>query len=90
MLFIIVGACWSLPALAIAGVAAVVLLLVRALVKGVVLVAGAHWSGISLRQSFALTLALTPISVSALVLLADLQISHPAFAIMELLRPIVV
>ena len=102
MLFVIVGASWSLPMLAVGGVAAIVLLLARVLVKGVVVVAGAHWSGISLRQSFALTLALTPISGTALVLLADLQISHPAFAvqvapivfsaiaIMELLGPIVV
>lgn len=102
MLFVIVGACWSLQALAMGGLAAVVLLLVRTLVKGTVLAVGAHWSGISLRQSFALTLALTPISGTALVLLADLQISHPAFAnqvapivfsaiaIMELLGPVVV
>nr|WP_295784278.1 cation:proton antiporter [Rhodoferax sp.] len=102
MLFVIVGACWSLQALALGGLAAGVLLLARTLVKGAVVVAGAHWSGISLRQSLALTLALTPISGTALVLLADLQVSHPLFAnqvapvvlsaiaIMELLGPIVV
>ena len=102
MLFVIVGACWSLQALALGGLAAGVLLLARTVVKGAVVVAGAHWSGISLRQSLALTLALTPISGTALVLLADLQTSHPGFAsqvapivlsaiaIMELLGPIVV
>jgi Kef-type K+ transport system membrane component KefB len=102
MLFVIVGACWTPEALALGGLAASVLLLARTLVKGAVVVAGAHWSGISMRQSLALTLALTPISGTALVLLADLQISHPTFAnqvapivlsaiaIMELLGPIVV
>jgi len=102
MLFVIVGASWSVQSLVVGGVAALVLLLVRALVKGLVVTAGARWSGISLRQSLALTLALTPISGTALVLLADLQISHPSFAtevapivfsaiaIMELLGPIVV
>lgn len=102
MLFVIVGASWSVQSLVVGGVVAVVLLATRAVVKGVVVVAGARWSGISLRQSLALTLALTPISGTALVLLADLQISHPTFApqvapiifsaiaIMELLGPIVV
>lgn len=102
MLFVIVGASWSVQSLVVGGVAAMVLLLVRAVVKGVVVAAGARWSGISLRQSLALTMALTPISGTALVLLADLQISHPTFAtevapivfsaiaIMELLGPMVV
>ncbi|MES2581937.1 MAG: cation:proton antiporter [Pseudomonadota bacterium] len=102
MLFVIVGASWSVQSLVVGGVAAIVLLLARTVAKGLVVVAGARWSGISLRQSLALTLALTPISGTALVLLADLQISHPAFAtqvapivfsaiaIMELLGPIVV
>lgn len=102
MLFVIVGASWSVQSLVVGGVAAVVLLLARTLVKGLVVTAGARWSGISLRQSLALTLALTPISGTALVLLAELQLSHPIFAmqvapivfsaiaIMELLGPIVV
>ncbi len=102
MLFVIVGASWSVQSLVVGGVAAVVLLLARAIVKGLVVVAGARWSGINLRQSLALTLALTPISGTALVLLAELQIDHPAFAtqvapivfsaiaIMELLGPVVV
>lgn len=102
MLFVIVGASWSVHSLLVGGVAAMVLLLVRTAVKGLVITAGARWSGISLRQSLALTMALTPLSGTALVLLADLQISHPGFApqvapiifsaiaIMELLGPIVV
>ncbi len=102
MLFVIVGASWSVHSLVVGGVAAMVLLLVRTLVKGLVITAGARWSGISLRQSLALTMALTPISGTALVLLADLQISHPTFAtqvapivfsaiaIMELVGPMVV
>lgn len=102
MLFVIVGASWSVSALALGGAAAVLLLLARTLVKGLVVATGAHWSGISQRQSVALTLTLTPISGTALVLFADLQSSHPAFAsqvgpvvfstiaIMELLGPVVV
>ncbi len=102
MLFVIVGASWSVQSLVAGGLAATVLLLVRTVVKCMVITAGARWSGISLRQSLALTMALAPISGTALVLLADLQISHPAFAtqvapivfsaiaIMELLGPIVV
>ncbi|QTN26167.1 cation:proton antiporter [Rhodoferax sp. AJA081-3] len=102
MLFVIVGASWSVQSLVAGGAVAVVLLLVRTVAKGLVVTAGARWSGISLRQSLALTLALTPISGTALVLLAELQLSHPIFAmqvapivfsaiaIMELLGPIVV
>lgn len=102
MLFVIVGASWSLQAFMLGGAAAGVLLLTRAVVKGAVVATGAHWSGISLRQSLALTLALTPLSGTALVMLTDLQLSHPGFsaqvtpvvlsaiAIMALLGPVAV
>jgi hypothetical protein len=52
----------------------------RGLAKAGVVLALANWSGISQRQGVALSLALTPMGGSALVLLTDLQLSHPAFA----------
>lgn len=102
MLFVIVGASWSLSALAVGAAAAGVMLLARAAAKALVVTGLARWSGIGLQQSLALTLALMPISGTALVLLADLQFSHPLFApevapiifsaiaIMELAGPIAV
>jgi Kef-type K+ transport system membrane component KefB len=102
LLFVIVGSSWSLEALSAGGLAAAVLLAMRALAKGLVVVGLARWSGIEMRQSLALTMALTPISGTALVMLADLQLSHPEFsdkvapiilsaiAIMELIGPILV
>ncbi|MDN3920212.1 cation:proton antiporter [Roseateles violae] len=86
MLFVIMGAAWS-PASLVAGFAvAALVLIVRALTKVLVLAATAHFSGIAQRQSFALAMGLTPISVTSLVLLADLQLSHPAIAA-ELVAP---
>ncbi len=102
MLFVIVGASWSLEALAMGGVAAMVLLLARGAAKAVVVVGMARWSGIRLRQGGALALTLTPVSGTTLVLYADLHTTHPEFAmrvapivlsaiaIMELLGPIAV
>ena len=101
MLFVIVGASWTPQALATGGVAAVVLLLARGAAKGVAVFGLSRWSGITTRQSAGLTLALTPLSGTALVLLAELQLSHPqvagqvapiifsAIAIMEIIGPIV-
>ena len=102
MLFVIVGAAWSLETLAAGLAAAVTLLVVRYLAKAVAVIGLARWSGIRLRQGVALSLTLTPVSGTALVLLADLQLSHPVFAmkiapivlsaiaIMELAGPIAV
>jgi len=102
MLFVIVGAAWSREALALGGIAALVLLLARGAAKALVVMGLARWSGLAMNQSVALTLALMPISGTALVLLADLQFSHPSFApsvapivfsaiaIMELVGPIAV
>lgn len=102
MLFVIVGAAWSTQSLALGAGAAIVLLLARGLAKAVAVIGMARWSGIELRQGVALALTLTPISGTALVLLADLYRSHPDFAlriapivlsaiaIMELLGPIAV
>ena len=102
MLFVIVGAAWTPQALLAGGMAAAVLLLARAAAKGVVVVGLARWSGIGTRQSLALALTLTPISGTALVMLAELQLNHALFAatvapivfsaiaIMELIGPIAV
>ncbi|MBA3591706.1 cation:proton antiporter [Methylibium sp.] len=102
MLFVIVGASWSLEALALGGVAALLLLLARGAAKALVVVGMASWSGIRTRQGVALALTLTPVSGTTLVLYADLHVTHPAFAmtvapivlsaiaIMELLGPIAV
>ena len=102
ILFVIVGAAWSLEAVAAGGLLALALLGARALGKTVAVVGLAHWSGITVRQGLALALTLTPISGTALVLLAELYAIHPDFAprlapivlgaiaIMELLGPIAV
>lgn len=102
MLFVIVGASWSLEALALGGLAALLLLLVRGAAKALVVVGTARWSGIRARQGAALALTLTPVSGTTLVLYADLHVTHPAFAmtvapivlsaiaIMALLGPIAV
>lgn len=101
MLFVIVGASWTPQALATGGVVALVLLVTRALAKGVAVFGLSRWSGITQRQSTGLTLALMPLSGTVLVLLAELQLSHPqiaaqvapimlsAIAIMEITGPVV-
>lgn len=87
MLFVIVGSALSVEALASGGLIALLLLGVRLLGKGMAIAALARWSGISQRQAGALTLALMPISATALVLHADLQLAQPALA--ERVAPIV-
>lgn len=87
-LFIIVGAS-ALPALAAdparwapggSVVLALALLGARGLAKAAGVIGLARWSGITLRQGAALSLSLTPLSATTLVLLTDLQASHPALA----------
>ena len=102
MLFVIVGGAWSVTAVAAGAVAGLALLLARALAKTVAVLALARWSGITARQGFALALTLTPISGTALVLLADMHRTQPEFALrigpivltaiaaMELIGPIAV
>jgi hypothetical protein len=102
MLFVIVGAAWSVQGLMAGALVASALLLTRALSKGVVLAGLAHLSGIEVKQGIALALTLTPVSATSLVMLADLQLSHPllaaqltpvvlsAIAIMALLGPMLV
>ena len=80
MLFVIVGASWSVPALLSGALVALALLGARWLSQAVVLVGMARLSGIEARQGLALALALTPVSATSLVLLADLQAAHPAIA----------
>jgi Kef-type K+ transport system membrane component KefB len=80
MLFVIVGSVGSVEVVQAGGIAAVVLLTARALAKTGVVFALAPWSGIGWRQAAGLSLALTPMSGTALVLLSDLQGTHPGFA----------
>jgi len=80
MLFVIVGSAGSVPALLAGGLAALVLLGARAAAKTTAVLLLARASGLRLRQALGLSLALTPMSATALVLLADLQGTHPGFA----------
>jgi len=80
MLFIIVGSVASVDALLAGGAAALLMLGARALAKTVAVLSLARASGLRLRQGLGLSLALLPMSGTALVLLADLYASHPAFA----------
>jgi hypothetical protein len=80
MLFVIVGTSWSFEALAAGGLLALAAMGVRALAKaGAVLTLG-WFSGQSIRQGLGLSLALTPLSATALVMYSDLQSSHAGFA----------
>ncbi|BAL93634.1 cation:proton antiporter [Rubrivivax gelatinosus] len=102
MLFVVVGSVVTLDALLVGGGLAVVLLLARGIAKTASVFAFARWSGIGLRQAAGLSLALTPLSGTVLVLLTDLQLTHPGFApavvpivlsaiaFMELLGPLAV
>ncbi|MGQ3051214.1 MAG: cation:proton antiporter [Roseateles sp.] len=80
VLFVIVGAAWSVEALTVGIVGALLLLGVRVLTKSLVLVGLARVSGIETRQGLALAMSLAPVSATSLVLLADLQATHPAIA----------
>jgi Kef-type K+ transport system membrane component KefB len=88
MLFVIVGASWSPALLAAGGVAAVALVLGRAMAKGAAVLLLARWSRLGLRQGFALAVALTPLSAVALALVSDLMRSLPALG--QAVAPIVV
>lgn len=80
LLFVVLGSAWSMQTIAAGIVAALALLAARAVAKALVLVVGARVSGIDMRQGLALALAMTPVSATTLVLLADLQSTHPEFA----------
>ncbi|HEY4080054.1 MAG TPA: cation:proton antiporter [Burkholderiaceae bacterium] len=80
LLFVLVGAAWSWKAMVLGGVAAAALLVTRFLAKAVVLVGLARVSGIEAKQGLALAFTLSPVSATALVLLADLQRTLPDLA----------
>lgn len=80
MLFVVLGSSWSVATVGAGVVAALAVLGARAVAKTLVLVASARVSGIDTRQGVALALTLTPVSATSLVLLADLQATHPAFS----------
>ncbi len=102
LLFVVVGAVWSLPVLAAGGLTALALLGARALGKGLSVVALSRWSKSSVRQGLVLAVTLTPLSATALVMLSELMRSDPevgarvapvvltAIAVMELLGPVAV
>ncbi|MFO1272067.1 MAG: cation:proton antiporter [Rubrivivax sp.] len=80
MMFVIVGSAWSVSAVLQGGLAALVMLAARFAAKTSAVIALAPWSGLRWRQGFGLALTLTPLSGTVLVLLADLQSTHPQFA----------
>ena len=100
VLFVIVGAAWSVPALAQGALLAGVVLAARSAAKTLVVVATARWTGIEFRQGAALALTLVPLSATSLVLFSDLRVAHPevatqiaplvlsAIALTELLGPL--
>lgn len=103
MLFVIVGASWSIPVLAAGGVAALALVAARALAKTVAVLTFARPAGASVKQGLALAVTLTPLSGTALVMLSELHqigaasllaavtpIVLTAVALLELLGPIAV
>lgn len=102
ILFVVLGSTWSVGTLAVSAVAALALLAARYVAKTLVLVATARIGGIDMRQGLALGMTLTPLSATTLVLLADLQATHPetasqiapivlaAIAMMALAGPVVV
>lgn len=80
MLFVVLGSSWSTSGIVAGAFAAICVLAARWLAKAAVMLAMARVGGIDERQGFALALALTPVSATTLVLLADLEASHPAMA----------
>jgi Kef-type K+ transport system membrane component KefB len=102
MLFVIVGSAWSIETLAAGASMAAVLVLARVAAKLLAVNAWARISGLSGRQGLALGVTLTPLSATALVMLADLYSVDPAFgrqlapivlsaiAMLELLGPLAV
>lgn len=87
MLFVIVGSAPTWPAIVAGAAAAGVLLLARAAAKTAVVLLLAYWSGLRPRQAIGLSLALMPMSGTALVLLTDLNAVHPDFA--PLVAPVI-
>jgi Kef-type K+ transport system membrane component KefB len=80
MLFVIVGSSWSPELLATGGLAALALVGARLVAKGLGVLVFSRWAGASLRQGAALAVTLTPLSATALVMLAELHTSSTALA----------
>jgi Kef-type K+ transport system membrane component KefB len=80
MMFVIAGSAFTVDAVMVGGLAALVMLGARALAKGSAVILLAPWSGLRLRQGLGLALTLTPMSGTVLVLLLDLQGAHPHLA----------
>lgn len=102
LLFVMTGAALTWEHLFSGGLVALALIVVRCGGKLAGVVACGRWSGITLRQSLALGLALCPLSGVAFVLTADIGRLYPALsaelagivlsmiAVLELLGPVVV
>nr|WP_297354267.1 cation:proton antiporter [uncultured Caldimonas sp.] len=80
MLFVIVGSSWSVEGLATGGLIALAAMAARGAAKAAAVLTLGWFSGQSVRQGIGLSLALTPLSATALVMYADLQSSHAGFA----------
>lgn len=79
LLFVLTGAAVTWHDLIIGGGAAGALLLARGLAKGCGAVAFGPLSGLSLRQSLLVGLALSPMAALALLLVQDVRLIYPAF-----------
>ncbi len=102
MLFVIVGSAWTPQILVAGGFAALALLVARFAAKTLAIVAFSRWSGQSLKQGMALSIAMTPLSATALVMLSELMRAEPelaagavpiilaSIAVLELIGPIAV
>jgi Kef-type K+ transport system membrane component KefB len=78
VLFVAVGASWSLEILAAAGWIALAVVVARGLAKTGVVFALARPSGLAWRQAACLAAGLLPLSATAWVLALDFAASHPA------------
>lgn len=102
MLFVIVGSAWTPQILVAGGFAALALLVARFAAKTLAIVAFSRWSGQSFKQGMALSIAMTPLSATALVMLSELMRAEPeltagavpiilaSIAVLELIGPIAV
>ncbi len=102
MLFVIAGSSWTPHILVAGGLSALALLAARFAAKTLAIMACARWSHASLRQGLALSIAMTPLSATALVMLSELMRAEPqlaagavpiilaAIAVLELVGPVAV
>jgi Kef-type K+ transport system membrane component KefB len=100
IMFVAVSSAWNIDALKAAFATALALVAARALAKTLAVVALARPSGLSLQQALCLSVALTPMSVTAWVLTLDFVARHPgvgsslmpvllaALALLELAAPL--